>query len=217
MSKKTKMKDIKIPDSISSRTKYKRKYSFGEMYSSFVMIPNALAKLIGNKKKKLVDKNFIERLQLAVTEVNGCAACSYAHAYMALKQGMSNEEIDSFLNGDEKFINQEEAKAIVFAQHYADSRGFPKKDAYKSIIDEYGDIKAKVILSAIQLMFAANIYGIPYSAFQSRLKGKPYKDSSLLYELGMQITGVISLPIALIHGILRSILGFSNIRFDEVQ
>jgi len=217
MSKKTKMKDIKIPDSISSRTKYKRKYSFGEMYSSFVMIPNALAKLIGNKKKKLVDKNFIERLQLAVTEVNGCAACSYAHAYMALKQGMSNEEIDSFLNGDEKFINQEEAKAIVFAQHYADSRGFPKKDAYKSIIDEYGNIKAKIILSAIQLMFAANIFGIPYSAFQSRLKGKPYRDSSLLYELGMQITGVFSLPVAFVHGIFRSIFGFSNIRFDEVQ
>jgi AhpD family alkylhydroperoxidase len=187
------------------------------MYRAFVMIPSALTKLIGNKKKKLVDKDFIERLQLAVTEVNGCAACSYAHTYMALKQGMSNEEIDSFLSGDGKFINQEEAKAIVFAQHYADSRGFPKIDAYKSIIDEYGDIKAKIILSAIQLMFAANIYGIPYSAFQSRLKGKPYKDSSLLYELGMQIAGVISLPIALVHGVIKSILGFSNIRFGEIK
>jgi AhpD family alkylhydroperoxidase len=217
MSNTPKMKDIKIPDAISSRTKYKRKYSFGEMYRAFVMIPSALTKLIGNKKKKLVDKDFIERLQLAVTEVNGCAACSYAHTYMALKQGMSNEEIDSFLSGDGKFINQEEAKAIVFAQHYADSRGFPKIDAYKSIIDEYGDIKAKIILSAIQLMFAANIYGIPYSAFQSRLKGKPYKDSSLLYELGMQIAGVISLPIALVHGVIKSILGFSNIRFGEIK
>lgn len=37
------------------------------------------------KKKKIVNKDFVERLQLAVTEVNGCAACSYAHTYMALK------------------------------------------------------------------------------------------------------------------------------------
>jgi AhpD family alkylhydroperoxidase len=136
-------KDTKIPDVISSKIEYKRKFSLSEMYRAFVRIPIAAAKMIGNKGKKLVDKNFIERLQLAVTEVNGCAACSYAHTYMALKQGMSNEEINSFLSGDGAFINQEEAKAIVFAQHFADTRGFPKKDAYKSIMDEYGEGEEK--------------------------------------------------------------------------
>jgi len=208
-------KDIKIPDIISSRTEYKRKFSFLEMYRAFVLIPIAVAKMTGNKRKKLVGKDFIERLQLAVTEVNGCAACSYAHTYMALKQGMSNEEINSFLSGDGTFIIKEEAKAIVFAQHFADTRGFPQKDTYKFITDEYGEEKAIIILSAVQLMIAGNIYGIPYSAFQSRLKGKPYKDSSLIYELGMLITGFFILPIALIHGFLRAIIGFPNIRLDK--
>lgn len=209
------LRNIKIPDTISSRTEYKKKFSSGEMYRAFVLIPGAASRMIVNKRKKLVDHDFVERVQLAVTEVNGCAACSYAHTYLALKQGMSNEEINSFLSGDGNFLKPEEAKGIVFAQHFADTRGFPKKDAYQSIIDEYGEEKAGIILSAAQLMIAGNIYGIPYSAFQSRLKGKPYKGSSLVYELGMHIAGFIFLPIALIHGMIRIVMGFSNTRLDS--
>ncbi|MDX9726324.1 MAG: carboxymuconolactone decarboxylase family protein [Bacteroidales bacterium] len=208
-------KDIKIPDSISTRTEYKRKFSLWEMYRAFILIPNAATKIIGNKRKKLVNKDFVERLQLAVTEVNGCAACSYAHTYMALKQGMSSEEINSFLSGDGTFINQDEAKAIIFAQHYADTRGFPKKYAYYSLIDEYGNQKVEIIVSAIQLMHPGNIYGTPYSALISRLKGKPYKDSSLIYELGTHIGGLILFPISLIDGFLRGIMGFSKIKLDN--
>jgi len=211
------MNDIKLPDAISSRTEYKRKFSLREMYRAFSMVPGAIAKINENKRKKLVNNDFIERLQLAVTEVNGCPACSYAHTYMALKIGMSNEEINSFLIGDGAFINQNEAKAIIFAQHFADSRGFPKKDAYQAITDEYGDEKAKIILSAVQVMIAGNIYGIPYSAFRSRLKGKPYKDSSLIYELGMQTVGILFLPIALTQGIIRRLTGYSNIRLDKCR
>ena len=116
-------KDIALPKSISSRIEFKRKFSLREMYRAVVFAPRAMSKLIGNKKSKLVDKNFVKRLQLAVTEVNGCAICSYGHAKMALRQGMGREEISSFLNGDDNYIKPEEAKAIMFAQHFADSRG----------------------------------------------------------------------------------------------
>lgn len=128
---------------------------------------------------------------------------------------MSNEEINSFLSGDGAFINHDEAKAIIFAQHYADKRDFPKKVAYDSLVDEYGKLKVKIIISAIQLMHGGNIYGIPFSAIISRLKGKPYKDSSLIYELGMHIGGLIFFPISLIDGFLRGIMGFSKIRLDN--
>lgn len=210
-----KQSDIEALEKIGSRTEYKRKFSLREMYQAFMLVPAALNKLIKNKKQEIIEKDFIERLQLAVTEVNGCAACSYAHTHMALKQGMSNEEIDSFLSGDGKFIKQEESKAIIFAQHYADSRGLPRADAYHTILDEYGEEKTAVILSAIQLIMAGNIYGIPYSAFKSRLKGRPYKDSSLVYELGSLLAGLVICPTALIHGGLKAIFGLSNIRLDQ--
>ncbi|HDS06850.1 MAG TPA: hypothetical protein ENO05_04415 [Bacteroides sp.] len=128
---------------------------------------------------------------------------------------MSNEEINSFLSGDGAFLKEDEARAIAFAQHYADSRGFPKADAFQAIISEYGEEKTWIILSAAQLMFAGNIYGIPYSAMMSRLKGKPYKDSSLMYELGMQIAGFLFLPFALIHGFLRDVMGYPNLKLDQ--
>lgn len=194
---------------------FKRKFTFWELYVALVYIPWALLKIIKNNKSNLVDKNFIERLQLAVTEVNGCPACSYQHTKMALRQGMSNEEISSFLSGGSDFIKLEESKAIMFAQHFAESKGFPKKYTFDSIVKEYGDEEANVILSAVQIMIAGNIYGIPYSAFQSRLKGQKYKDSSLFYELSMLFGGLIILPIAIIHGLIKTILGFSNKRFDE--
>src|SRR5690554_6240480 len=106
---------IKLLDSLSSMSKFQRKFNFWQLDRSFVYIPRAMSKLIKNNKTNLVDKNLIKRLPLAVTEVNGCPACSYQHTKMALRQGMSNEEISSFLRGGDDFIQPEEAKAIVFA------------------------------------------------------------------------------------------------------
>jgi AhpD family alkylhydroperoxidase len=201
--------------SASQIVEFKRKFSLWELYRSFVFAPIAMAKLVGNNKSKLVNKHLVERLQLAVTEVNGCAACSYGHTKMALNQGMSNEEISSFLSGEDSFIKPEEAKAIIFAQHFADSKGFPKKYAFDSIVKEYGEKEAHIILSATQMIIAGNMYGIPFSAFLSRLKGNKYKDSTLFYELGMLIVGIICLPIAIIHGLLRGLIGLPNTRFDK--
>ena len=208
-------KKVSLSESVIQRNEFKRKFSSWELYRSFVFAPRAMSKLIRNNKTKLVDNHFVERLQLAVTEVNGCAACSYQHTQMALKQGMSNEEIGSFLSGGSDFTKPEEAKAIMFAQHFADSRGFPKKYAYDSIVEEYGKKEASIILSACQMMIAGNMYGIPFSAFLSRLQGKPYKDSTLFYELGMLIVGILCLPIAIIHGFLRGLIGFPNEKFDK--
>jgi AhpD family alkylhydroperoxidase len=208
-------KKVSLSESVIQRNEFKRKFSLWELYRSFVFAPRAMSKLIRNNKTKLVDRHFVERLQLAVTEVNGCAACSYQHTQMALKQGMSNEEISSFLSGGNNFTKPEEAKAIMFAQHFADSRGFPKKYAYDSIIKEYGKKEASIILSASQMMIAGNMYGIPFSAFLSRLQGKPYKDSTLFYELGMLIFGILCLPITIIHGFLRGLIGFPNEKFDK--
>lgn len=203
-------KAIKIPETISSRSEYKRKFTLKEMYQAFILIPTIITKLKYNKKKNLISKEFIERLQLAVTQVNGCAAYSYAHTHMALKQGMSQEEIESFLEADGKHIKEEEVKAIIFAQHFADTRGFPKEDAYKIIEKQYGEKEANIIL-------AGNIYGIPLSALQSRIRKKPYKNSTLKYEIGMLVIGFLILPITLIHGLIRQIFGITNLKLDKTE
>lgn len=103
----------------------------------------------------------------------------------------------------------------MFAQHYADSRGYPKKYAYDAVVNEYGVKKALIILSIIQNMTIGNMFGIPFSAFQSRGNGKPYKGSSLFFELGILILGFLILPIAIVHGILRGLIGLPNLRLDK--
>ena len=168
-----------------------------------------------SNKTNLLDPNFIERLQLAVTEVNGCAACSYQHTQMALAQGMSNEEISNFLSGSSDFVIPSEAKAILFAQHFAEARGIPDKIAYDEIEAEYGEREAEVILAACHVMITGNMYGIPFSAFLSRLKRKTYKGSTLFYELTMLVIGALLVPVAIVHGYLRALVGLPNGKFRE--
>jgi AhpD family alkylhydroperoxidase len=189
---------------------YKRKFTPIDCYSALIFFPRALAVLKQNRKQPLIDEQFIERIMLAVTEVNGCAVCSWAHTQMALQQGMTAEEISCLLSNKKTYIKAEEAKGIIFAQHYADTRGRPDRKAYQVIIDEYGSEKATVILSAAQVIFTGNVYGITYSALISRLKGKSYTDSSLLREISFLILDILIIPPALIHVLFRKILGLPN-------
>lgn len=200
-----------LPYSISSRTEHKRKFRISEMYLACTFIPRAMFSMINNFRKKFISKQFSERIQLAVTEVNGCAACSYAHAHMALNAGMSSEEINSFLVGNNDFVKPDEAKAIAFAQHYAETGAKPDENTYKALLEEYGKEKSKAIISSIQIITVGNIFGIPYSALISRLRGRPYKNSSFFYEIGMPIIGFFMLPIAITHGLFRAAKGFSEL------
>jgi len=204
-----------MPERLFSDNRYKKKFTLPELYTALIFAPGALLLLLRNKIYKVVDENFRERIMLAVTQVNGCAACSWAHTRMALSQGMSSEEISSFLSGGEQYIKPEEAKAILFAQHFADTGGLPQQDAYQVIEKEYGPAKAKIILAAAQVMIVGNMYGIPLSALHSRLSGRPYTDSTLVYELCFLIAGLALIPFAVLHACARWIFGLPKVKFDK--
>lgn len=191
---------------------YKKKIGVKEFYDAMVLSYRAVFHLLENSIKPKVDATFIERLMLAVTEVNGCEVCSYAHTRMALKSGFSREEIDSFLQGSDAFIVPDEATAILFAQHYADSRAKPDRQAYDRLVREYGKEKSRIIVSAIQVMMLGNVIGIPISALYSRMRGSPYPNSSLIYEIGMLLSGFLLLPISLAHALFRILFVRRNIR-----
>jgi len=154
------------------------------------------------KNKNEIDQQLIERIMLAVTEVNGCAICSYAHTKMALEAGLSDIEIQNMLAGISDDIPAEEIQAIMFAQHYADSRGAPSRKSWERVIETYGLPKAEGILGATRVIMMGNVYGIPWSSFFSRLKGKPDKRSSLSYELGLMACSILFIPVAFIHALI---------------
>lgn len=174
---------------------YNIKEFYWALYKALLMVP----KLIHARKKGEISPEFMERIMLAVTEVNGCAACSYAHTKIALETGMSNEGIQKLLSGVVSDIPEQELPAILFAQHYAENRDFPSTTAWDRIVEIYGLSKAMGILAAIRLMIAGNIYGIPWSSFFNRFRGKPDERSSLFYEISLLLIGPLFIPVAIVH------------------
>ncbi len=139
---------------------------------------------------------FKERIMLAVTEVNNCPLCSYAHTQAALESGLTSLEIQQMLAGTVDNTPASELTAILFAQHYAETRGFPTCNAWSRLVTEYGEQAANAILGAIQTITIGNTYGIPLGSLKNRFKGKADARCSLGYELLMLFSLVLFLPAA---------------------
>lgn len=188
-------------------------YSVGEAYKILYKGLRTVKYLSASKKAKEISDDFSERIMLAVTEVNGCAMCSYAHTQMALEAGMSEEEVEQMLSGVTDSIPKDEVLAVMFAQHYADTRGNPSKESWDRIVEVYGEPKAKGILGAIRMIMVGNTYGIVLGSFKNRFKGEPDERSNLLYELGMLLTLIIFVPVAFIQGLLANLFNVPLISF----
>jgi len=190
-------------------------YSVRESYRIYFKGLRTIKYMTRAKKSKDLSPEFTERIMMAVTEVNGCAICSYAHTKMALETGTSNEEIQNILSGVMDDIPPDETAGVMFAQHYADSRGEPSKEAWKYVVKIYGLSKAKGILGAIRMIMVGNIYGIPWSSFFNRFIGKPDKRSNILYEINMIITCILFTPIVIIHALASYLFQMPIISFEK--
>lgn len=176
------------------QTFYKRIYGLHDFYYFLKDAVASFAILRKARRQKIISKAFQERLMLAVTQVNGCEMCSYYHSKVALKSGMTEEEIHKMLAGESDTIPSEESVAVLFAQHYAESAGQPDPQTWQRLIQYYGMEKAQVILAYIRIIMMGNIYGIAAGALLSRLKGQPVKKSAFLQELLILISVIILMP-----------------------
>lgn len=153
------------------------------------------------KELKLVEKNFESHIMLAVSEVNGCRICSYLHTKQALESGSTEEEIAQFLGGDLSAVDKEEAVALVFAQHYADSSGAYEKEAFDRVLEAYGTERAYGILGNIRLIMMGNAHGITLGFLNDRIRGKRNAESSLLNELIVILSVIVLIPVLLIKNL----------------
>ena len=185
-------------------------YGVTEIYMIAVKAFRSLPRFIRGKRSGLISDRFQERLMLSVTAVNKCAMCSYAHTEMALKAGLKPDEIRMFLDeGDFPDLPEDEMKAVLFAEHYADRRGKPDKAVWKEILSHYGKDRALAILSVIRIIMMGNALGIVFGSVSSRIHGEKgdersrpsYEIAVLLLLLPMVI---LAIPHALVLGIFRN-------------
>jgi AhpD family alkylhydroperoxidase len=111
------------------------------------------------KNKGLLSPAFRERLMLAVTSVHGCRYCSYFHSKLALKGGISQEEIGKLLSGDAEGCPEEEALAVLYAQHWAESNARPDPEAVQKLQEIYGFEKAEAIHLLLRMIRLGNLLG----------------------------------------------------------
>ncbi len=145
------------------------------------------------RREGLVDRRFAEKIMLAVTQVNGCRWCNYGHTRAALAAGVRPEELQALMAQEIGQFPEEEAVALAFAQHYAESRDNPDPTAWQRVVDYYGAEKAAAILAYIRMITIGNLYGNTVDALLARLQGRPSPQSTLADELGL-----IAAPLALL-------------------
>jgi len=96
---------------------------------------------------------------LAVTSVEGCRYCSYFHSKLALKGGISQEEIGKLLSGDVEGCPDEEALAVLYAQHWAESNACPDQEAVDRLKETYGPEKVEAIHLMLHMIRLGNLVG----------------------------------------------------------
>ncbi len=192
----------------------KRLYSVKESYKVLYDGMRTIRYFSKAKKQGELTPQFIERIMLAVTEVNDCAACSYMHTKMALEAGMDNGEIEKMLSGAFENVPQDELPAVMFAQHYAESKGSPSKKSWDRVVKLYGESKALGILGSIRMIMMGNVYGIILGSFANRFKAKSDSRSTLVYELSMMISAILLMPIVFIHVLISFLLRTPVIDFN---
>jgi AhpD family alkylhydroperoxidase len=109
--------------------------------------------------KKLISPALRERLMLAVTAVEGCRYCSYFHSKLALKGGISQEEIGELLSGDVEGCPEEEVLAVLYAQHWAESNACPDQEAVDRLKEAYGPEKVEAIHLMLRMIRLGNLVG----------------------------------------------------------
>jgi AhpD family alkylhydroperoxidase len=120
-------------------------------------------------RSKTISAEFRERLMLAVTEVNHCRYCSYAHTKMALKSGVNQQEISWILDHNIQGCPEEEIPAIIYAQHWAETDGRPESEIRKSVINRYGTVKVEMIEVVLRMIRTANLAGNSFDFILFRL------------------------------------------------
>lgn len=138
----------------------KRHYErFGQFWTDLVYLWKNRRTVRGVLRGKSLDNAFRERLMLAVTAVNRCRYCSFVHTRMALRAGVTREELDKLFSGDFDALPDHERVALLYAQHWADTHGRPDPEAEARLSESYPPETVEAILVTIRFINFNNLFG----------------------------------------------------------
>lgn len=167
--------------------------------------------------QRRISRPFAEKIMLAVTQVNGCRYCSYAHTRMALQAGVSESELHDLLTGEFSHLPTDELIAVLFAQHYAEQADCYDAAAWQRLQDTYGRETARDILVHIRVITFANLYGNTFDALLERLRLRPVAGSRFFDEIIVLTAGATVVPLGLFLGFSARRLSAAVLRHRDVR
>ena len=76
-----------------------------------------------------------------------------------MKSGVTPEEISQLLSGDVDNCPEEEAVAVIYAQHWAESDAHPVPEAVRKLQQTYGFEKTEAIHLMLRVIQLGNLLG----------------------------------------------------------
>lgn len=139
-----------------------------------------------------------EQVMLAVTSVNDCRYCCWAHTGLALAEGVDLDALQAVLDqGVDPDRDDRTARAILFAQHFADTERRPEPAAQQAFEAAFSARERDEILAYIHIIYLANLGGNTVDALLARLRGNRVEGSQLPVELVTAL--VAAAPLLLIR------------------
>jgi AhpD family alkylhydroperoxidase len=132
---------------------------FGELLYDLRMIFSRPKEIYFLMQGKVIPPSFRERLMLTVTAVNRCRYCSHAHSRVALSEGITRKEIEELGKGELEGSPSEEAPALLYARHWAETNGEPEEALRDQMVERYGKQAAEGIELALRLIRVSNLSG----------------------------------------------------------
>lgn len=176
----------------------KRKFGFLEQLPIIVRAARSFLYLRLFKKQNGMNFKFKERIMLAVTEVNGCTMCSFVHTKLALKAGLSQQDIQELLAGELVGVPPAESLGVLFAKDYAFNQETIDRSFYDKLVSTYGVRKARAILGVVEMITMTNGMGLALGYLKRTLTFKHVKGSNVLNEIFVPLSTMVLFPLLLL-------------------
>jgi hypothetical protein len=89
----------------------------------------------------------------------------------ALKRGITKEEVDGLLAGEIGNLSADEIPAVLYAQHWADTKGQVQQEAREEALAQYGEKKLQHIEALIRLSQFTSLCNNTVTVYQN-IKGR---------------------------------------------
>ncbi|MBN1799823.1 MAG: carboxymuconolactone decarboxylase family protein [Spirochaetales bacterium] len=154
-----------------------------ELFSMITSMRRQAKKIKNVTEEQKINPVLCEKVMLAVSGVTNCVYCSYLHTKNALEKGVRDSEIIKLLNCEFGDFPEQEATAILYGQHWAETGGRPEPGVRTRVAEYYGKEKLNHLETVIHALFMGNMVSNTVEAYRSRVRPNKKRFAFLLVYL----------------------------------